>query len=46
MVVDGQTVKPPKEDVDFEKKERSVLQTKLTKLAVQIGYGGKILSFR
>ena len=30
-------------NVPVSKKEKSVLQAKLTKLAIQIGYGGKIL---
>lgn len=29
------------EEVVNPRKEKSVLQTKLTKLAIQIGYGGK-----
>lgn len=40
-MVDGPTNEEQKESVHFDKKEKSVLQTKLTKLAVQIGYGGK-----
>jgi hypothetical protein len=32
-------------DGEGKKKEQSVLQAKLTKLALQIGYGGKYLRF-
>lgn len=33
--------KVPKPKVESARKEKSVLQGKLTKLAIQIGYGGK-----
>lgn len=33
--------KPSGEPPEHQKKEKSVLQAKLTKLAIQIGYGGK-----
>ena len=34
-----------KNDSKLKKKEQSVLQAKLTKLAIQIGYGGKFKYF-
>lgn len=34
---------PQEEEVVNPRKEKSVLQTKLTKLAIQIGYGGNIV---
>lgn len=34
---------PPEHAAESHKKEKSVLQAKLTKLAIQIGYAGRLL---